>query len=68
MVGDPINIHAEMWLITLKLSLIPGIYVQTAKARLRSNTDLSGLWLFAYMNMIITFFWLEGPLKYTYKK
>ena len=63
MVGDPVNIHVEMWLIVLKLPLVPDIYVCIARAL--SRLRLSWLWLFTYMNMII-FFWLEGPFKYTY--
>ena len=63
-VGDPLNIHVEMWLFLLKLSLVPHIYMQIARALMR--LCLSWLWLFAYMNVLTTFFWLKGPFQYTY--
>ena len=73
MVGDPINIHVEMWLIVLKLSLFPDIYVRIARALARLR--LSWLCLFrlyecvnnlflvgSHIYMIISFLLLEDLL------
>ena len=64
MVVDPTNIHVEMRLIVSKLSLVPDVYVRIARAL--AKLRLSWLCLFAYVNVLIIFFWLEDKYIYIY--